>query len=181
MITGNKIRLREKKLADAINDYSWQTDSELTQLDAAQQQTITFSQYLSIYASELRHSTSTRHQFAVETLDGKHIGNCGYYGVDEIKGEAELGIMIGNRDYWGNGHGADAVTALVSYVFRQTNLNRLYLKTLDWNIRAQKCFQKCGFTYYGHMVRDGFNFALMEIHREQWEEHENESSRLEDE
>ena len=171
MIIGNKIRLREKRLADALNDYTWKTDHELARLDAAPQLTMAFSQYLSDYASELRYSFSTRHPFAVEVLDGKHIGNCVYYGVDKTKGEAELGVMIGNRDYWDKGYGADAVTTLVSYIFGQTNLNRIYLKTLDWNIRAQKCFQKCGFTPYGRMVRDGFNFVLMEIHRKQWEEH----------
>jgi len=172
MIIGNKIRLCEKRLADALNDYIWQTDPELVQLDAAQRLTTTFSRYLSNYARELRYSPSTRRPFAVETLDGKHIGNCVYYGVDETKGEAELGIIIGNRDYWDKGYGGDVVATLVSYIFRQTNLNRIYLKTLDRNTRAQKCFQKCGFTPYGHMVRDGFNFVLMEIHRKQWQEHQ---------
>ena len=171
MITGNIIRLREKRLADAPNDYTWQTDPELARLDAVPQLTMTFSRYISNYASELRCLSSIRYPFAVEVLDGKHIGNCVYYGVDETKGEAELGIMIGNRDYWDKGYGTDAVTSLVSYIFLQTNLNRIYLKTLDWNTRAQKCFQKCGFTPYGHMVRDGFNFVLMEIRRKQWEEH----------
>ena len=171
MIIGNKIRLRKKRLADALNDYTWKTDHELARLDAASQLTMAFSQYLSNYASELRDSFSTRHPFAVEVLDGKHIGNCVYYSVDETKGEAELGVMIGNRDYWDKGYGAHAVTTLVSYIFRQTNLNRIYLKTLGWNIRAQKCFQKCGFIPYGHMIKDGFNFVLMEIHRKQWEEH----------
>ncbi len=170
MIIGNKIRLREKRLADALNDYSWQTDPEMARLDAAPQLTMTFPQYLSDYTSELRYMSSIRYPFAVEILDGTHVGNCVYYGVDETKGEAELGIVIGNRDYWDKGYGTDAVTTLVSYIFRQTNLNRIYLKTLDWNTRAQKCFQKCGFIPYGHMVKDGFNFVLMEIRREQWEE-----------
>jgi len=78
--------------------------------------------------------------------------------------------MIGNRDYWDKGYGADTVTALISYIFHQTNLERIYLKTLDSNIRAQKCFQKCGFTPYGHLDRDGFNFVLMEVNRKQWQE-----------
>jgi RimJ/RimL family protein N-acetyltransferase len=181
MITGNKIRLREKRLVDALDDYIWQTDPELARLDATPPLTTTFAQYLSNYASELRYLPLTRHSFAVETLDGKHIGNCVYYGVDEAKGEAELGVVIGNRDYWDKGYGADAVATLLSYIFHQSNFNRIYLKTLDWNTRAQKCFQKCGFTTYGHMVRDGFNFVLMEIHREQWEKHKNENLRLEDE
>ncbi len=169
MINGSKVILRDKRLADAQDDYTWQTDPELAQLDAAPLLAITFSQYLSDYASELCYSSPTRHRFAIETLDGKHIGNCAYYDIKETKGEAELGIMIGNRDYWDNGYGADAVATLVSYIFRQANLKRIYLKTLGSNRRAQRCFKKCGFILYGHLIRDGFSFVLMELHRRQWQ------------
>ena len=170
MILGSKIRLRDKKLADAPSDYVWQTDPELARIDAVPRLTTTFSRYLSDYAYSLRYPFPTRHPLAIETLDGKHIGNCVYYGVNEPRGEAELGIMIGDRDYWDKGYGTDAVAALVGYIFRQTNLNRIYLKTLDDNYRAQKCFKKCGFTPCGHMVGDGFRFVLMEMHRNQWPE-----------
>jgi len=168
MIIGSKVILRDKRLADALNDHTWRTDPELAQLDAAPLLATPFSQYLSDYAAELRYPSLTRHRFAIETLDGKHIGNCVYYDVNETKGEAELGIMIGNRDYWDKGYGADTVTTLVSYIFRQTNLKRICLKTLDSNRRAQKCFQKCGFTPYRHLERDGYSFVLMELHRNQW-------------
>jgi RimJ/RimL family protein N-acetyltransferase len=170
MITGSKIRLRDKGLADALADYIWQTDPELTRLDATSPLTTTFSQYLSDYADELGYSSPIRHRFAVETLLGKHIGNCSYYSISGAKGEAELGIMIGNRNYWDKGYGIDTVTTLVNYIFRQTNLKRIYLKTLESNSRAQKCFKKCGFTPYGHSVRDEFSFMLMEITRKQWSE-----------
>ena len=169
MIIGSKIILRDKRLADAQDDYTWQTDPALAQLDAAPLLATTLSQYLAVYISELRYSSPTRSRFAIETLDGQHIGNCTYYGISEADGEAELGIMIGNRDYWDKGYGADAVTTLLSYIFRRTNLKRIYLKTLDLNNRAQRCFQKCGFTAYGHLDKDGFSFVLMELHRKQWE------------
>jgi len=175
MITGNKIRLRNKRLADARNDYIWQTDPELARLDDAPLLNTTFTQYLSDYASELRNPSSIRHHFAIETLEGKHIGNCVYYDIDETKGEAQLGIVIGDRDYWDKNYGADAVATLVNYIFRQTSLRRIYLKTLDWNGRSQKCFKKCGFTPYGHLARDGCSFVLMEIYREQWEAHKTET------
>ena len=173
MIIGSKIKLRDKRLADAPYDYIWRTDAELARLDATPQLTISFPQFLLDYTSELQGSHSTRRPFAIETLNGKHIGNCSYYSIDETKGEAELGITIGNRDYWDKGYGADTITTLVNYIFRQTNLNRIYLKTLDWNIRAQKCFRKCGFTPCGYLVRDGFSFTLMEINRKQWQEWQN--------
>ena len=131
--------------------------------------TITFPQYLLDYTSELRWPSGVRHRFAIETLDGKHIGNCVYYGVDEIKGEAELGIMIGDRDCWDKGYGTDTITTLVSHIFHQTNLKRIYLKTLDSNSRAYKSYGAYEITQHGHLVKDGFSFVLMELHRKQWE------------
>jgi RimJ/RimL family protein N-acetyltransferase len=166
MTTDNKVKLREKRLADAAADYAWKTDPELAQLDAAPLPGISFQHYLAEYLRELRHPPPGRERFAIETLDGKHIGNCTYYGIDAAKGEAELGIIIGDRDYWGKGYGASAINALVSHIFQHTKLNRLYLKTLASNIRAHKCFKKCGFITYGHMNCDGYNFVLMELYRE---------------
>ena len=168
MISGSKTTLRNKTPADAENDYLWQTDPELAWLDAAPVVTVPFPDYLSAYTSELRYSAPTRHSFAVETLDGKHIGNCIYYNVNRAKGEAEIGIAIGNRDYWDKGYGTDAVTTLVNHIFSNTSLNRLHLKTLATNSRAQKCFQKCGLTPYGRTRRDGFDFVLMDIGRREW-------------
>jgi len=103
MIADSKVRLREKRLADATVDYVWKIDPELNQLDAAPLLSISFQQYLSEYTRELRYPPPTRKRFAIETLDGKHIGNCTYYGIDKAKGEAELGIMIGDRNYWDKG------------------------------------------------------------------------------
>ena len=175
MLVGSKIKLRGKKLADAPNDYAWQTDPELAELDATPLPTISFQQYLSEYTRELRYPPLTRERFAVETLDGKHIGNCSFYGIDETKNEAELGIMIGDRNYWDNGYGTNTVATLVNYIFQNTKLKRIYLKTLASNTRAQKCFKKCGFTPYGHLRRDGYNFVLMELHHKQWLEQQAEA------
>jgi RimJ/RimL family protein N-acetyltransferase len=111
----------------------------------------------------------------VETTGGTHIGNCTCYDVNKTKGEAQLGIMIGDRNYWDKGYGADVVTAMVNHVFLNTNLKRIYLKTLDWNLRAQKCFKKCGFTPCRQLNRNGHNFVVMELRREQWQKQRGES------
>ena len=127
-------------------------------------------EYLTDYGSELFFPSPARRSFAVDTLDGKHIGNCVYYNIDESRSEAELGIMIGDRHYWDKGYGADTVRVLLDHVFRITNLNRIYLKTLVSNARARKCFEKCSFTSCGHLERDGYKFLLMDLSREQWRE-----------
>jgi RimJ/RimL family protein N-acetyltransferase len=168
LITGNKIVIRTKKLTDARDDYTWESDRELAELDAVYALTISFSRYLSEYSTELRRPFFNSRYFGVDTLDGKHIGNCSFYHFDEAKGETEVGIMIGDRDYWDKGYGNDAMTALVDYIFRTTAIKRIYLKTLEANLRAQKCFEKSGFVWCGRLLNPGTNFMLMEITRKQW-------------
>lgn len=169
MLKGNKVVLREKRLEDAPEDYAWKTDDELCRLDAAFPLQIPYARYLMDYAEELRYPDSIRRRFAIETLDGKHVGNCSYYDINEYRGEAELGIMVGDREYWDKGYGSDAVATLLNHIFRETKLNRIYLHTLEWNIRAQKCFEKCGFVPHGHSTRGWHNFIVMEIQRSQWQ------------
>jgi ribosomal-protein-alanine N-acetyltransferase len=169
MTGDNRIRFRSKRLSDAKDDYAWQTDSELAELDAATTLNMTYQQYLSEYSFELCYPSSTRHEFAVDTVEGQHIGNCVYYNVNAVEGKAELGIMIGNRDYWNQGYGTEVVNLLLDHIFGKTNLERIYLTTLTWNIRAQKCFKKCGFNECGQVVRDEHTFILMVVYREDWE------------
>jgi len=170
MTSQAETRLRGKKLGDAGYDYSWQTDPELAALDAVSPLPLSYAEYLARYTVELRYPSARRQRFAIETLDGQHIGNCTYYSINSKRGEAEMGIMIGNRDYWNKGYGVDAVTNLLEIIFRETKLNRIHLKTLDNNARAQKCFARCGFTPCGHLKRDGYTFILMELHRQQWQQ-----------
>ncbi|MBI2852079.1 MAG: GNAT family N-acetyltransferase [Chloroflexi bacterium] len=177
MITGSKVRLRDKRLSDAWNDYNWESDPELAYLDACEPLAISFEKYLADYSDELCHSFPGSRRLAIETLDGEHIGNCSVYHIDEKSGECEIGIMIGDRAYWDKGYGTDAMSTLVDYVFSETKLKRIYLKTLESNKRAQNCFQKCGFCWCGRLRNSEFNFALMEIFRKNWEKDQAQDSR----
>ena len=77
--------------------------------------------------------------------------------------------MIGNRTYWNQGYGYEVINAFLGDIFNKTKLERVYLTTLTWNIRAQKCFEKCGFTQCGMVTRDSYTFLMMAIQREKWE------------
>jgi RimJ/RimL family protein N-acetyltransferase len=169
MIQVNKIKIRDRKLSDARDEFNWNTDPELSRLDAALPLSIGFSQFLAEFNSEFRYPAVSRQRFAIEVADGTHIGNCSFYNIDTFKGEAEFGIMIGNRDYWNKGYGEDTINAMISYIFEKHKFKRIHLKTLEWNIRAQKCFEKCGFTPCGHQNRNGYSFLLMDISREKWQ------------
>ena len=169
-IKGNKVIIRPKKPADAENDYRWQTDPELSALDAMAPSTMSYREFYREYINWLRHPYAGRITFGVDTPEGKHIGNCVYYNIDEENQETEIGIMIGNRDYWSKGYGTDTISALIDYIFRNLKFKRVYLKTLEHNFHAQKCFENCGLTACGHREQEGYKFLLMDMSFARWQE-----------
>jgi len=169
VLTGRKVVLREKRLDDAAEDYAWRCDEELAHLDAAIPLRLSFTEFLADYAEGLRSPSQHRRRFAIDTVEGKHIGNLMYYDIDENRSEAELGVMIGDRDYWNQGYGTDAITTLLEYIFSITSLKRIYLNTLDWNLQAQGCFEKCGFVPCKRVKRYSGTFIVMEIRRDSWQ------------
>lgn len=166
-LEGRLVRLREKSLEDAANDYAWRTDPELAELDASPPLKLSFSEYFLIFVQQLRYPPPLQHSFAIETKEGSHIGNCVYYGMEE-QGEVEVGIMIGERAYWNQGYGSDVITTLLDYLFTQTSVERAFLCTLDGNLRAQRCFARCGFVPCGRLIKEGRHFVMMDIRRPAW-------------
>jgi RimJ/RimL family protein N-acetyltransferase len=117
-----------------------------------------------------RDSTS----FAIEA-DGQCIGSCGLHNVDVIARTAELGIGIGDRQYWGRGFGRECVRLLLEYAFRYLNHRKVWLRVHAKNERAIRAYRACGFVEEGrlraHVWSDGAydDLVLMGVLREQWQ------------
>ena len=173
-IRGARVVLREKTVRDAWNEYLWRTDPELSQLDAALPLTMGYDEFLNIYKEQLRYPLAWAKPLSVDTLDGAYIGNCMYYDVDVVKKTAEVGVLIGNRDYWNKSFGYHTMVGLIDHIFRTTDLKRLYLHTLDWNVRAQNSFRRCGFRSVRTVRRSGRDLILMELTRGYWLENREE-------
>ena len=163
---GTLVRLRRKRLEDAEDDYAWRCDPELARFDAAAPLRSSFQEFLVTYTDDVRYPSPYRRVFAIEDLDGRHVGNVMYYNIDERRGEAELGITIGDKRYWGQGYGTDAVRTFLHWVFHERGFRRIYLNTLDWNVRAQRSFRKAGFQPIGTNRRGFHTFITMEFRRE---------------
>ncbi len=166
---GRLVLLREKQLEDASQDYDWRRDPELASYDAAHPLTMSLRAYVATVADEIETPSLHRRSYSIDTQDGgRHIGNVMYYAYDRNMREAEIGITIGDRDYWSRGYGSDAVKALLGYLFDEMDLNRVYLHTLTWNDRAQQAFMRAGFKRVNEVHRGGSDFVLMDISSEQF-------------
>lgn len=168
IITGRLVRLREKQIDDAPRDYEWRRDPELARFDAARPLAMSYRTFVSTMSEDLQFTSAYRRSFAIEELaEQKHIGNVMFYGYNHLAREAELGITIGDREYWSRGYGTDAVGLMVQYLFTERDLKRVYLHTLSWNYRAQAAFTKAGFQRVKSVHRDGHDFEQMEILRDE--------------
>ena len=120
--SGELVRIRYKRLEDAHLDWIWRTDGELAELDAAPVSSLSFEQYRNQFEWQLKRTSIYRSTFAVETIgEGRHIGNVMYYNTDQIRRQTELGIIIGDREYWGAGYGREAVALLLDHIFTHTS------------------------------------------------------------
>ncbi|MDP6667694.1 MAG: GNAT family N-acetyltransferase [Dehalococcoidia bacterium] len=167
-LVGELTVLRSKTMDDAEADYSWRIDPELAGLDATRPVTLTFTEYVRYHRDDITYPTPWSVRLAIDTLDGRHIGNCMYYDINTDKSQCELGIMIGNRNYWSRGYGTDVVKTALKHIFTATELERVYLHTLTDNLRAQKSFTKAGFKTVREIKRDGYEFVYMETVRSEW-------------
>ncbi len=168
LLTGQQIVLREKRIEDAAVDYEWRVDPELAKLDATAPLRLTLEEYTRYFKDELEFPSPWSVRLAVETHEGEHIGNVMYYDVDERKKQAELGIMIGIKEYWGRGYGSDVVATVLKHIFLDTGIERVYLHTLSWNDRAQAAFKKSGFKVLRDVRKDGYDFLKMDVAQEDW-------------
>lgn len=114
-------------------------------------------------------------EFSMRTLaDGKVIGSCGLFCINQRNRNAEFGIMIGENTNWGKGYGSDAAKIVLRFAFEELGLNRVFLDVLATNPRAVRSYQKAGFvhecTRRQAIWRDGIyhNAYRMGILRDEW-------------
>jgi RimJ/RimL family protein N-acetyltransferase len=165
---GERVLLRRKRLSDAAADYAWRRDPELASFDAARPIRATFREFLASFSEDLKYPAPYRQTLAIEDLDGHHIGNVMVYNMDERFAEGELGITVGDRTYWGQGRGTDAVRTFVRYLFDDLHLERVVLHTLEWNLRAQRSFARAGFVRLAVVKRGDYSFVQMEVRKATW-------------
>ncbi len=163
-----EIHLRPKKVSDLANDFLWRCDVQLARFDARPPLCMPFCDFIGSYMQEMDDGHDS-YRFAIETEEGKHIGNCMFFNWDRQIGSVEVGIVIGDKGCWSQGYGADALKALLKHIFTTMQVRRVCLHTLNWNIRAQRSFAKCGFVFSEFVLRDGHSFMKMEIPRGRWE------------
>lgn len=99
---------------------------------------------------ETLHERKELHLFGIALKEGgRLIGNCALRIGDLPHRSADLGVMIGEREFQGRGYGAEAIRLLLEYGFATLGLHRIGLHVYENNPRGIRCYEKCGFRREG--------------------------------
>ncbi len=146
MIEGRRIVLRAVEKEDIARWRVWFNDPEVRR---NVHRVYPYSTADGEQFYEFQRTSETDKVFAIDTLEGEHIGSIGLHHLDWVSRHAELGVLIGEPEYRGRGYGTDAITTLLGFAFGEMNLHRVQLWVLEFNARGLACYRKCGFKQEG--------------------------------
>jgi RimJ/RimL family protein N-acetyltransferase len=151
---GKLVRLRAYEKSDADALFRWFSDEDVTRWLGPPNFPSRAHQERFIELASA--STDDAKYFAIETLDGKLVGDCGLRFINWKSCKAEFFITIGEKQSWGKGLGSDALRIVIRLAFDKMNLNRLWLTVLVDNPRAVRCYEKCGFVREGLLRQESY-------------------------
>jgi RimJ/RimL family protein N-acetyltransferase len=144
-MVGEKCYLSPIDTNDAEKFTEWLNDFEVT---------VNLQTYNTVLNVEnekafLENLTKTHNYSIIEKKNDELLGICGFGDIDQVNQTAEVGIFIGNKTYWGNGYGTEALMLLLDYGFKALNLHNILLRVYDYNKRAMRIYEKIGFKKIG--------------------------------
>jgi [ribosomal protein S5]-alanine N-acetyltransferase len=172
-LEGQQIYLRAITMNDVTESYlSWLNDEETTRGLASG----VFPSNIEELKKFVEGVISNRNVVMLaicDQLNNEHIGNIKLDNFDWVSRTCELGLLIGNKKYWGKGIGYEVCQLTLNYAFTDLNIRKVSLAVYANNPAAIKLYEKLGFQKEGalrkHIFESGqyFDKYYMGIFKEE--------------
>lgn len=148
-IDGERIYLRIINLSDANKKYCrWLNDREINQYLESR-----FEKWSLKKLKDYIRKTKEDKDYiflAIVTKDTNiHIGNIKLGPINRHHKFADMGIIVGDKAFWGKGVATEAIELMVSYAFNTLKLHKLTAGAYANNVGSIKAFKKAGFKIEG--------------------------------
>jgi RimJ/RimL family protein N-acetyltransferase len=79
---------------------------------------------------------------------GIHVGNIKLGNINWTHSYGDIGLIIGQKDYFGLGIATESISLVTEFAFRHLGLHKVWCGIYKPNIGSIKAFQKAGFEIY---------------------------------
>lgn len=154
-IQGQSVVLRKPKDSDIMDYLNVEFNKELIRMYGGNTQKLS-PKTLQNAQKFIQSIINNKLEWAVE-YQGRMIGQARLT-VSEIDNRARYAVGLFNPSVWGKGLGTEITQLVLQYAFEELKVHRVDLRVLEYNKRAIKCYENCGFIKEG-VEREG---ALIE-------------------
>lgn len=145
----NVIMLKLLNESDVGEGYmTWMSDPEVTKYLESRWQSHTLDSLRSFVRTV--NDGSTNFLFGIfDVKEKRHIGNIKIGPIHPIHRYGDIGLIIGEKDYWGRGIATMAISLIVEYAFAELNLHKVTASMYEPNQGSYRAFLKNGFNEIG--------------------------------
>ena len=158
LLTGDLVVLRRHTPENVTAFRRWYADPEIARL-ARYQQTPMRPEEIDRFFEARVVGAGTLAMAVHDRAANRLVGTCAFSQLDGENGSALYHITIGESDVWGRGYGTEATRLMLDHAFRTLGLHRIALFVFEFNERAIRAYQRCGFVVEGRsresIWRDG--------------------------
>lgn len=149
IIRTDKFCLRLLSPSDVTAKYvRWMNDEEVVKFIADKEKNNT-KEKLKHYV-RLMHESPYNYMFGIFlNQTQEHIGNIKIGSINPQHLHADIGILIGEKQYWGKNHGTLALKAVTNYAFDTLKLNTVFATIKSVNRGSFTAFLKAGYQHVG--------------------------------
>ncbi|GAC1422955.1 MAG: GNAT family protein [Ktedonobacteraceae bacterium] len=168
---GERVTVRRPVASDAANVFRWERDDEVWRYDPHRPYSNSMAEFVPLFERNYVQSNGRQFWFIIEDELHTPIGTITYFNIDSRLGQVEVGLGLGEKSHWGKGYGAEAIRALVYYLFAFQGLTRIYAETAMANKAARNAFTKSQFVEVGQIYdprSSGDPWVLLEIWRKNY-------------
>jgi len=173
-ILGSLVVLRRHRNENLRAFQRWYSDPEVARLTRYQAGPLSAEEIQRFFYGRIMGSDFLAMAIHLRESD-RLIGTCAFSQLEADNGSTLFHITIGERDAWGHGYGSEATELMVAHAFTRLALHRVALTVFEFNVRAIRTYEKCGFTVEGRardaIARDGrfWDEIHMSILAPEWE------------
>ena len=148
-LESDRLQLRELASTDVTNNYvSWLNDAEINQYLESR-----FCKYkhedVKQFVEDSRCCLHTVLFGIFVKKNMKHIGNIKIGPINLNHKRASIGILIGDKNEWGNGYASEAIQLVTEFGFEELSLMKITAGCYESNKGSKKAFEKSGYEVEG--------------------------------
>jgi RimJ/RimL family protein N-acetyltransferase len=160
ILKGNKIVLRPMKPDEVRLIHKWANNPDVMPLWYGKKKTLKEikDDWKPRYFSDK--DPESGRCFVIE-LNCEPIGMINFNKINTKKNKVEIDIIIGAKNNWNKGYGTDALITLENYLFKNFNIQQIWVATDAKNERAIRAYKKAGFKIENNIDKE----IILTLHR----------------